>query len=56
MRYTTDEHGILNNFAVEPQMYLAEPPTKSQKIKYGVQALCSTALIAVIGWVAFLAS
>ncbi|MGA7937028.1 MAG: ssl1498 family light-harvesting-like protein, partial [Kovacikia sp.] len=28
MRYTTEEGGRLNNFAIEPKMYKAEPPTK----------------------------
>ncbi|ELS04522.1 hypothetical protein Xen7305DRAFT_00042560 [Xenococcus sp. PCC 7305] len=31
MPYTTEEGGRLNNFAREPQMYQAEPPTPSEK-------------------------
>ena len=31
MPYTTEEGGRLNNFAREPQMYQAEPPTSKEK-------------------------
>lgn len=31
MPYTKEEGGRLNNFAVEPKMYTAEPPTTSEK-------------------------
>jgi hypothetical protein len=34
MPYTTDEGGRLNNFAAEPKMYQAEPPTSDQKRNY----------------------
>ncbi len=34
MRYTTEEGGRLNNFAIEPKMYQAEPPTKTQQRNY----------------------
>ena len=56
MRYTTDDQGLLNNFAAEPEVYFAEPPTQSQKIKYAVQAACSTVFLGVVGYVAYLAS
>ncbi len=42
MPYTTEEGGRLNNFAVEPKMYQAEPPTNAQKrnfILIGVSAI-----------------
>ncbi len=31
MPYTTEDGGRLNNFAVEPKMYRAEPATPTQK-------------------------
>ena len=31
MPYTTEDGGRLNNFAREPQMYTAEPPTSAEK-------------------------
>jgi hypothetical protein len=34
MPYTTEEGGLLNNFAREPKMYQAEPPTAQQKRNY----------------------
>lgn len=34
MRYTVEDGGRLNNFAVEPKMYQAEPPTDSEKRSY----------------------
>ena len=51
-----DEQGLLNNFATEPEVYFAEPPTKSQKVRYAIQAACSTVLLAAIGYVVYLAS
>jgi hypothetical protein len=56
MRYTEEEGGRLNNFAVEPKVYKAEPPTKQQQIQY--VALGVGALILVVGlfFVAFAVS
>jgi len=34
MPYTTEEGGRLNNFASEPKIYKAEPPTESQRRNY----------------------
>jgi hypothetical protein len=34
MPYTTEEGGRLNNFAVEPKVYTAEPPSKAQMRNY----------------------
>ncbi|HEY9628903.1 MAG TPA: ssl1498 family light-harvesting-like protein [Coleofasciculaceae cyanobacterium] len=42
MPYTTEEGGLLNNFAAEPKVYEAEPPSSKQRIQYialGVGAL-----------------
>ena len=36
MPYTTEDGGRLNNFANEPKMYQAEPPTAAQKRNYVV--------------------
>lgn len=49
MPYTTEEGGRLNNFAVEPKIYQAEPPTKKQQIQYLV--LGAVGLILVVGLV-----
>jgi len=34
MYTTTDEKGILNNYAKEPKLYYAEFPTKTQQNNY----------------------
>jgi len=42
MPYTNEEGGRLNNFAAEPKVYQADPPTKSQQRNYlfwGVAAI-----------------
>lgn len=49
MYTTSDEHGILNNFAKEPKMYLAEAPNAAQKRRYVVQGVAAVLLIAGIG-------
>ena len=45
MPYTEDESGLLNNFAVEPKMYEAEPPSQQQKKTYMVLGAISAALL-----------
>jgi hypothetical protein len=47
MPYTTEEGGRLNNFAVEPKVYQAEPPTKQQQVQYLI--LGAVGLILVVG-------
>jgi hypothetical protein len=37
MYTTTNEEGILNNYAKEPKLYYAEFPTKEQQSKYAFQ-------------------
>jgi LPXTG-motif cell wall-anchored protein len=45
MPYTTEEGGRLNNFASEPRMYRAEPPTGAEKRNYIIMAIGALALI-----------
>jgi hypothetical protein len=45
MRYTSDEDGRLNNFAVEPKMYQAEPPTAKQQRNYIILGAVAFALV-----------
>jgi hypothetical protein len=45
MRYTVEDGGRLNNFAVEPKMYQAEPPTTTQKRNYLVLGAVGVLLI-----------
>jgi hypothetical protein len=50
MPYTTEEGGRLNNFASEPKVYKAEPPTKGQQKTYLV--LGAAAIVLVGGLIA----
>ncbi|MEO1145355.1 MAG: ssl1498 family light-harvesting-like protein [Cyanobacteria bacterium J06638_22] len=52
MPYTTEEGGRLNNFAAEPKMYQAEPPTKGQKTLYLVLGIAAIALVGGLFWIA----
>jgi hypothetical protein len=50
MPYTKEEGGRLNNFAVEPKMYQAEPPNKTDKRNYLI--LGTLALFLIGGMIA----
>ena len=53
MPYTTEEGGRLNNFAIEPKIYTAAPPTKKQQLSYLVLGLFGAALVGGLCFVAF---
>ncbi|MEA5504821.1 ssl1498 family light-harvesting-like protein [Halotia wernerae UHCC 0503] len=53
MPYTSEEGGRLNNFAQEPKVYQAEPPTEGQKRTYVFLGVAATALIGGLIFVAF---
>ncbi len=46
MPYTTEDGGRLNNFAVEPKMYQAKPPTAQQKRNYLIMGVAALLLVA----------
>jgi hypothetical protein len=52
MRYTVEEGGRLNNFAIEPKMYQAEPPNTTQKRNYIVLGAGAVALVGGLLFVA----
>lgn len=52
MPYTTEEGGRLNNFAAEPKVYRAEPPTNTQKRNYVLLGLVTLLLIGGLVFVA----
>ncbi|MBN3894401.1 MAG: ssl1498 family light-harvesting-like protein [Nostoc sp. NOS(2021)] len=56
MPYTNEEGGLLNNFAREPKIYQAEPPTEGQKRTYILLAIAATALVSGLILVAFFVS
>lgn len=45
MTTISDENGIINNFAKEPQMYYAEAPSSSQQRNYLVWGAIASILI-----------
>lgn len=53
MRYTTEEGGRLNNFAVEPKVYQATPPTKTEKRNYIIMGGLALVLVSALIFVAF---
>ena len=56
MPYTNEEGGLLNNFAREPKIYQAEPPTEGQKRTYILLGIVATTLIGGLILVAFFVS
>ncbi|HEY9606273.1 MAG TPA: ssl1498 family light-harvesting-like protein [Allocoleopsis sp.] len=56
MPYTTEEGGLLNNFAKEPKVYQAEPPTQAQKKNYVVLGIAALVLVGGLLFVAYSAS
>lgn len=46
--YTTNECGVLNNYAVEPQMYLADYPSLEQQNRYKFQGAIATLFIGAL--------
>ncbi|HEY9844698.1 MAG TPA: ssl1498 family light-harvesting-like protein [Candidatus Caenarcaniphilales bacterium] len=53
MYTTTDERGLLNNFAAEPAVYLAETPSKEQKRRYVFQGIGATVLVSLLALTIF---
>lgn len=45
MPYTEEEGGRLNNFAIEPKIYQAQPPDAKQKRNYVIQAILALLLV-----------
>ncbi|MCC5657734.1 ssl1498 family light-harvesting-like protein [Nostoc sp. XA010] len=56
MPYTNEEGGLLNNFAREPKIYQAEPPTQGQKRTYLLLGIVATVLVGGLILVAFFVS
>ena len=53
---TVDETGVWNNYAAEPQMYLAEYPSEEQQKQYILQGGAAVLLISSLLTIALLAS
>ena len=50
MPYTNEEGGRLNNFAVEPKLYEATPPNKTQQRNYIILGIVG--LLLIVGLIA----
>lgn len=48
MYTTTNECGVLNNYAVEPQMYLADYPAPEQQERYKLQGAIAALLVSAL--------
>ncbi|WP_298612073.1 photosystem II assembly protein Psb34 [uncultured Thermosynechococcus sp.] len=46
MRYTIEEGGRLNNFAIEPKVYQAQPWTRQQKVRAALVVVGGLLLVA----------
>ncbi|MBD1834250.1 ssl1498 family light-harvesting-like protein [Cyanobacteria bacterium FACHB-472] len=53
MRYTTDERGILNNYAAEPAVYVAEAPSPEQQRNYALQGAIAIVFVSLLVLTAF---
>jgi len=56
MPYVNEEGGRLNNYAIEPKMYMAEPPTGTEKRNYAILGTVAAVFITGIIAIAFFAS
>jgi hypothetical protein len=54
--YTTDETGVMNNYAVEPDMYFAVYPSVEQQRRYLVQGAIAILLVATTLFTALVVS
>jgi hypothetical protein len=45
--YTTDDTGILNNYAAEPSIYFAEYPSPEQQQRYAFQGAVAVLFVAL---------
>ncbi|GAA6622467.1 photosystem II assembly protein Psb34 [Scytonema sp. NUACC26] len=53
MPYTTEEGGRLNNFAREPKVYRADPPSEKQQLNYVILGGIGVILVGGLIFVAF---
>ncbi|HEY9850269.1 MAG TPA: ssl1498 family light-harvesting-like protein [Leptolyngbyaceae cyanobacterium] len=54
--YTVDDEGINNNYAIEPDISLAEYPSPKQQRRYILWGIGAILFVALIGMIAFIAS
>lgn len=53
MPYINDDDGRLNNFAIEPKIYQADPPNPTQQRNYIILGVVAAFLVTGLVFVAF---
>ncbi|WP_139276692.1 photosystem II assembly protein Psb34 [Spirulina major] len=53
MPYTKEEGGRINNFAVEPDMYVANPPSSNEKRNYAIGGVLALVVVSGVVFLAF---
>jgi len=48
MYTTSDENGILNNYATEPELYFAEYPSADEQRRYALQGAIATLFVVAL--------
>lgn len=56
MPYINEDGGRLNNYAVEPKVYMAEPPTNTEKRNYVILGIGGALVVATVMAIAFFAT
>ena len=51
--YTADDRGVLNNYAVEPNVYYAEYPSEAQQQHYLFQGAVAVLFVSLLVLTAF---
>lgn len=46
--YTTDDRGVLNNYAIEPAMAYATYPSEAQQRRYALQGAVATLFVSLL--------
>lgn len=54
--YTADDEGLLNNYAIEPEMSKAEYPDPKQQQRYVFLGAAAILFVTIVVWIAFAAS
>jgi hypothetical protein len=53
VRYIIDEQGKLDNFAIEPQVYVAEYPTPAEQRRYALQGAIAVVFVSALIFISF---
>ncbi len=54
--YTVDDEGIVNNYAIEPEMSKAEYPSPKQQQRYIFLGAVAILFVSLVVWIAFAVS